>query len=279
MSELESTSIEESPVELEKQEIRPEDIDISEPPRALLGSCEFEDLAYEYICLCQKNGRWEISMEEFIQSLRKNPHTMKEMDEFLNAWMGETLVGEVKAVPLLIELYHKRYPRKEEEQGEIVGIITAKGSFYRYNPDGTTQRYKTIEQKEYEPQTAIVFVPDYETIRELAPSSFDVDTVLGKNGVQYKRSLLENIYREGSPNYIVNAQGTKLDTKEEIERETEQIFLTFGSDGKVDFSLPVSTRPKIGYYTFDTRRYYDPQVGEWKREKHLGNKVIEIRYK
>lgn len=171
------------------------------------------------------------------------------------------------------------FPEGQQVPREIDSVITARGSVYRYLPDGTTQRYKAAEQKEYEPQTAIVFVPNYETIKKSAPPSFNVDAVLGDNETQYEQSLLEKVQGKGSRNYIVNAQGTKLDTKEAIEQETGQIFLTFGTDGKVEFFLPVSKKPKIGYYTFDTKKYYDPQTREWKRERHLGNKVTEIRYK
>ena len=177
------------------------------------------------------------------------------------------------------ENHQMPFPPKKEGPREIDSIITARGSVYRYLPDGTTQRYKTAEQKEYEPQTAIVFVPDYETIKKSAPPSFNVDAVLGENETQCEQSLLEKVQGKGSRNYIVNAKGAKLDTKEAIEQETGPIFLTFGSENKVDFFLPVSTKPKVGYYTFDTRKYYDPQVGEWKRERHLGNKVTEIKYK
>lgn len=170
-------------------------------------------------------------------------------------------------------------PPEKEVPREIDSIITARGSVYRYLPDGTTQRYKTAEQREYDPQTAIVFVPDYETIKKSAPSSFNTDAILGKNETQYEQSLLEKVQSKGSRNYIVNAKGSKLDTKEAIEQETGPIFLTFGSDGKVDFFLPVSIKPKVGYYTFDTHKYKDAQDGQWKRERHLGNKVTKIKYK
>lgn len=158
-------------------------------------------------------------------------------------------------------------------------MLTAKGSVYDYSPDGTIQRFKTAEQKEYDPQTTIFFVPDYETMRKLAPPSFNVDAVLGDNETQYEQSLFQIVQGEGSRNYIVNAQGTKLDTMDVIVQETGPIFLTFGSDGKVDFFLPVSAIPIVGYYTFDTRKYHDPQDGQWKQERHLRNKVTEIRYK
>lgn len=170
-------------------------------------------------------------------------------------------------------------PSTEKEEKQIDCIITAKGSVYSYRDDGATQRYKTVEEKEYEPQLAIVFVPDYETLKRAAPPTFNVESILGEDESQYIKSLVSKIIPHGSRNYIVNASGTKLETNEQLDQETERIFLTFGTEEKVDFFIPVSIRPKIGYFTFDTRKYYDHKAGEWKRERHLGNKIVEIRYK
>lgn len=171
-----------------------------------------------------------------------------------------------------------KVPPIEKEKKEIECVITAKGSVYNYLPDGTTQRFKKAENKEYEPQAAIVFVPDYETIKKIAPKDLDVESVFGENDAQYNQILLEKNQTKGSKNYIVNAQGKKLETNEAIQAENGPIFLTFGSEDKVDFFIPVSKEPKIGYYTFDTRKYTN-ENGEFLRERHIGNKVTEIRYK
>lgn len=61
-------------------------------------------------------------------------------------------------------------------------------------------------------------------MRKLAPPSFNVDAVLGDNETQYEQSLFQKVQGEGSRNYIVNAQGTKLDTMDAIEQETRPIF-------------------------------------------------------
>jgi hypothetical protein len=170
------------------------------------------------------------------------------------------------------------WPEKQKDQ-KIDSIKTSRGSNYFYLPDGTTKRYKTAEQKEYEPQSAIVFVPDYQTIKKSAPSSFNVNLILGENETQYIQTLLERVQHKGSRNYIVNIDGKKIESNEAIQQEEGQIFLTFGTKDKIDFYLPVSKVPKIGYYTFDTKKYYDAKEGVWKRERHLGNSVLEIKYR
>jgi len=101
--------------------------------------------------------------------------------------------------------------------------------------------------------------------------------VFGENETQYAQRLLERTQTEGARNYVVNARGKKLETNQDVQKETGPIFLTFGSEAKVDFFVPVSREPKIGYSTFDTRKFYDEKEGVWKRERHLGNKVVEIK--
>lgn len=170
-------------------------------------------------------------------------------------------------------------PSPEVPNSDIDRIVTAKGSIYRYLPDGTTQRYKTVEGKQYSPQTALVFVPDFATIKKMAPPNFDVEKVLGKTEFQAEQTMLEFVQGKGARNYIVNSKGDKLDTNQAIASEEGPIFLTFGTTEGPAFHIPVSKKPRIGFKTFDTRKYYDVQDKEWKRERHLGNKVVDIQYK
>ena len=162
---------------------------------------------------------------------------------------------------------------------KIDRVITERGSVYTYLPDGTTQRYKTVEGKKHPPKTAIVFIPDLKTIRKIAPPNFDVDSILGKNETQYEQTLLNGVYGEDRHNYIVNAHGEKLNTNQAIEQEPGEIFLTFMKGDTLDFFIPVGKRPTVGYYAFETGKNYDPQAGEWIRRTHLGHKVTEIIYK
>lgn len=174
--------------------------------------------------------------------------------------------------------------RSFEKGTPIDHVVTEKGSEYKYLPDGRTQRFKKIEGKNYEPQDAIVFVPDYEWIQKNAPKHYLDNNTFGENETQYNQILLEYVQKEdhgkdcGKKVYIEDEQGNKLESNQEIAIKN-RIFLWFGKeteDGKYKeaFCIPVINRPTIGFSTFDTRKYKEGY--QWLREKHLGNKVIEI---
>ncbi len=172
-------------------------------------------------------------------------------------------------------------PEIKEKKKEIDCVITSQGSVYKYLPDGTTQRFKAVEGKEYSPQSAIVFVPDYNTLKKLAPPNIKFESMFGENETQYHQILLSYVQGKGKGNHIVTGQGDHLETNVDIDNEQGPIFLTFEdkNKGMVDFFIPVSKEPKIGYLTFDTKKWFDDQSKQLKREQHLGNDVVEIRYK
>ena len=180
-------------------------------------------------------------------------------------------MNNFEKTPSLLDNKIESSPEKSE-QPAIDYIITEKGSEYKYLPDGRTQRFKKVENKYYEPQDALVFVPDFEWIKKNAPEK--ILKLLGENETQYIQGLLEYIQGKGKKNYIVNKTGKKLEKNKDIADEDGQVFLTFGDKDKVDFLIPVAREPKKGFYTFDTRKY--KENGEHKREKHLGNKIKEI---
>lgn len=178
--------------------------------------------------------------------------------------------------------------RSFEKGTPIDRVVTEMGSEYKYFPDGRTQRFKKAEGKNYEPQNAMVFVPDWEWIlknKNNMPKEYWTKNIFGENEVQYEQVLLEYIQKEkkteneGKKVYIIDEKGHKLETNEKISKAGEKIFLWFGKetiDNKYveDFRIPVTDRPTIGFFTFDTRKY--KEGNQWVREKHLGNKVIEI---
>ncbi|MFO0763871.1 MAG: hypothetical protein U0518_03365 [Candidatus Gracilibacteria bacterium] len=170
---------------------------------------------------------------------------------------------------------------KMELQRPVDEIITAKGSIYRYLPDGRIQRFKTKTGELQTPQDAIVFIPDYATIERMAPKSFNMEATLGENGTQMEQILLTRLHDADSKIYIVNSKGEKLETNRAIQAEPGEIYLSIGpNETKVDFIIPVSKDPKVGYQTYDTRTYRDPSdPKQRKRERHIGNKIIEIKYK
>jgi hypothetical protein len=162
-------------------------------------------------------------------------------------------------------------PEKSEKPA-IDRAITEKGSEYKFLPDGRTQRFKKIEGKQYEPQDALVFVPDFEWVKKNAPEK--ILKLLGENKAQYEQTLLSYVQGKGKKIYIIDKTGKKLEKNKDILAAEGQVFLTFGDKDKVDFSIPVAKEPKIGFYTFDTRKYKEGD--EYKRERHLGNRIIEI---
>jgi len=164
---------------------------------------------------------------------------------------------------------------------DISEVETAKGSAYRYLPDGTTQRFKKVEGKTYEQQSALVYVPDYNWIKANAPEQ--VLKQLGENELIYHEILLDyvqNPRKDGRKVYIIDKTGKKIETNEEIKNSDGPVYLAFISDGsKADFTIPVSYTPKLGWMAFDTRRYVDEETGESMRERHLGNAVVKITTK
>lgn len=160
---------------------------------------------------------------------------------------------------------------------DVEMVETAEGSTYRYLSDGTTQRFKKVEGRDYEPQAALVYVPPFEWVKQYA--SPEMLEKMGKEDYIYEDNLLhyvQNPYKDGNKVYIVDAIGKKIETNEEIKNAKGQIYLAFLKDGKTDFFIPVSHKPVVGFYTFDTRTYNDEKTGEHMRERHLGNQVVNI---
>lgn len=160
---------------------------------------------------------------------------------------------------------------------DVAVVETARGSRYTYLPDGTTRRFKTVEGKEEDPQAVLVYVPDYAWVTQNGTP--EVLKLLGENELIYTQILLEyvqNSHKRDQRVYIVDATGRKLETNKQISEVSGPVYLSFVKDGKTDFSIPVSHKPKIGYLTYDTRTYVDKETGKNMRERHLGNKVVKI---
>ncbi|MBD3300361.1 MAG: hypothetical protein GF347_03340 [Candidatus Moranbacteria bacterium] len=157
---------------------------------------------------------------------------------------------------------------------EYRSVETEKGSVYTYLADGRTQRFKKVEGKKYEPQDALVFIPNYDRLKQIAPPEINFEGTFGENEVQYNQILLHGIRDKGQKNYIVDQKGRKLETNHAIANTKGPIFLTFGDSQKVDFHIPITNKPRMGFYTYDTRKYQEK--GETLREKHMGNKVVKI---
>jgi hypothetical protein len=158
-------------------------------------------------------------------------------------------------------------------------VITEQGSRYKYLPSGKTQRYQPKKGILHPPMDALVFIPDYQTILKAAPNWFDVKGILGANTAEYEGIIFRGIYRRTSQNFIVTLDGLWLRNDLEIRQYGGPVFLTFGEGKNVDFRIPVSPQPRIGYEAFDTRIYFKTEIGMQVKEIHLGHKVVAIKYK
>jgi hypothetical protein len=167
---------------------------------------------------------------------------------------------------------------KQSEKPRPTEIMTAKGSVYTYLPDGRTERFKKATGEHLPPQDALVFIPPWDAIKEQAEKIYPNLFKGIENNTQYEQVLLEYVQRDGHTVRIVDANGKELKTNAEIE-QAEKAFAYFVDkiDQKNSFHIPISKEPKVGYTTFDTRKFVD-EKGETRRERHMGNKVTEIKY-
>lgn len=160
--------------------------------------------------------------------------------------------------------------------GDIDTVITERGSTYKYLPDGRTQRFKKVNGEYEEPQSALVYVPDFDWISKHAPQHLRDLLGADDNEAIYDQNLLEYVQGSGKKCHIKTKDGRILETNSQIQEEQGPIFLTFGDKDKVDFAIPVSIKPIIGFHAYDTRKYKDESTGQTMRERHLGHRVIEI---
>lgn len=134
---------------------------------------------------------------------------------------------------------------------------TGKGSVYTYLPDGKIQRFKTVENKQYEPQDLIVFVKF-------------------KNFGQEQNFLagVQDRKRSGTKVYVIDKQGNTYSKNADIKDKDVALALVDTKTNKVIDIVETKKEPTIGYSTYDERRYVEN--GEPMRSMHIGNKVTEI---
>lgn len=147
-------------------------------------------------------------------------------------------------------------PTSVDPMSDVESFETSKGSVYTVLPNGKTQRYKTATKEQNEPNDLIVFVKF-------------------KNVEQEQDFLSAQNRQNGQKLYVIDSDGNIYDTNEQIKGK--DVKLAIIKDGKVIETVETSIEPKIGYNTFDQRRY--EEKGEKYRSTHLGNKVVKINYK
>ena len=147
---------------------------------------------------------------------------------------------------------------KEEvdSKSDIESFETSRGSIYTVLPNGKTQRFKTAANELSEPNDLIVFVKF-------------------KNSKQEQDFLSAQNRQGGQKLYVVDSEGNLYDTNEQVQGK--DVKLAIIKDGKVVETVETSLEPKVGYNTFDQRRF--EKDGEKYRSSHLGNTIVKINYK
>jgi hypothetical protein len=162
----------------------------------------------------------------------------KEIEDILNSYNTQT--SGVKANTSL---------------SDVKSFETSMGSVYTVLPNGKTQRFKTATGRQSEPSDLIVFV------------KFE-------NPQQEQNFLSAQNRENGRKLYVVDSSGNMYDTDEQIKGK--DVKLAIVESGRVIEIAETSLEPKIGYNTFDQRRF--EKNGEKYRSTHLGNDVIKINY-
>jgi hypothetical protein len=172
----------------------------------------------------------------------------------------------------------EKVPSSERKEKKPTKVVTAQGSVYRYLPDGRTQRFKTKTGELDEPQDTIVFIPTFDLVGAKAAELYPEIFRGIENSLQFEQVLLEYSQLHGRTIRVIDENSTELHSNKAVQN-AGHVFAQFidRNDGKNCFTLPVSKVPKVGYLTFDTRKFHD-ENGELKRERHIGNAVVDIKY-
>lgn len=189
----------------------------------------------------------------------------------------EKILGEVN------EKLHTLIGRSSErgsvaQERHFTELTTEQGSIYLSLPDGRTQRFKKATDELHEPQDVLVFIPPYKLIGATVVGHYPEIFKGVTNEDQFMQVLLKHVHSSGYTSRIVSNKGIELKKNQDVSN-AERVFLHFisRSNPNDNFLLPVSKEPKLGYSTYDTRVYLDER-GKNVRDRHLGNKIVDIKY-
>ncbi len=196
---------------------------------------------------------------------------------------GESMKNLFKVLALAISMVFLTACSSGPSESDISSPLKR---LWRICNDGRTQRFKTVEESLKEPEDVLVFVPPWERvkdrIREIYPTIFSAVTT----EEEYIHILLKYVHLEGRTVRVIDGFQEEILTNKEASHAYQEglqgkgnLFLAFIDkiDSTKSFTLPVSAIPKIDYLTFDTSKY--EENGRTMRSRHLGNKVVEIKYK
>lgn len=170
----------------------------------------------------------------------------------------------------------ERYSVKDVETFE-----TSRGSVYTFLDDGRVSRFKTKTNEQMEPQDIIVFVPDFDFLKDMMKP--EILSKLGASDEEVSETILQYVHSPLKDRhvYIIDENGKFVKNQEDLYKAKKAfIALLHEQDGKVSTyaGLPVSRRPRIGFSTFDMS-FYKNDKGEERIRRHLGNSVTKIKLK
>jgi len=96
----------------------------------------------------------------------------------------------------------------------------------------------------------------------------------------YEQTLLEYAQGQNKKCRIIDKEGNRIGTNKEAFEAFEtkgQLYIALCNGDDVDFWIPASRIPRLGFYTYDTRKF--EKDGQWLRESHMGHEVVRIALK
>jgi hypothetical protein len=124
------------------------------------------------------------------------------------------------------------------------------GSVYKYLPDGRTQRFKVATGELSEPQDTIVFMPSWERIGQWALQAYPEIFKGVENSAQYEALLVHYVHGGNKTIRIVDQTGAEMMNNAQADKAVRVFAALIDKD----------------------------ENGQTMREKHLGNKVVDIKY-
>ncbi|HRH31360.1 MAG TPA: hypothetical protein PK950_01715 [Candidatus Paceibacterota bacterium] len=164
--------------------------------------------------------------------------------------------------------------KENNERRKVSSFETEKGSTYQYLENGKIARHKKATGEDFEMNVA-VFIPSWSWFKQNAPEKFIKK--FEDNRLEFEEFILGYVQgkHEGKKIFIVDIDGKKIDTTDALDK-AEKVFLYFGDEVTTDLMMPVSKEAVLDFLVFDTRKFRDGE--EWKRQSHIGNKVVKINY-
>lgn len=157
-------------------------------------------------------------------------------------------------------------------------FVTEKGSVYR-NLEGTGrgqryQRFKTVENKQYDPWNLTVFIPTLSELGKMNPiwnERFISDSELFDTveNLAYSKTIAAYVGDENRKPLINNHH-----VYETMLGGGNAFMILFDMNKKTEKRIPVSMHPELGYVPFETTVI--EKNGARIPNIHLGHKIVKI---